>query len=110
MSETKEIDSVAKLVADVASGIRQALANKTNLALDLPLLFPLVSDVEEVAGGMSQLVPQLKSMDAAGLAQVEADAITILSAVEGAPVSSKLQVEVHAAVVILIQIYDVIKA
>lgn len=110
MSDTKALDEVTKLVVDIANGVRGAIANKSNYALDLALILPIITDAPAVVADAGLLGAEIKGLDAAGLAQVKADALAILAAAEGAAANSKLIVYVNEAVNILISVLNIFKA
>lgn len=110
MSDTSGIDKVTALVVDLAKAVKAAAANGSNFALDLPLVLPIITDAPAALAASGLIVGEAKSLDPAGLAQVEADALAIFAAAEDGVVSSKLTVYVQSAVSILIAIYNAVKA
>lgn len=109
MSVTTGIDALAKVVADVAAGVRGAIANGSNLAGDLALLMPLFSDGPALLSDAGLILPEFQGLDSAGLADVGSQAVSILSAVEGAPASAVIQNDVKQVINILIAAYSMIK-
>lgn len=110
MSETKEIDDVVKLVVDIAKAARGALSNGANLTADLALIMPLLQDVPAALEGSGLIVDEFKTLDPAGLAKLEADALQLLGASTGAELSARMVIDVQEAINILISLYKIAKA
>lgn len=110
MSDTSGIDKVTALVVDLAKAIKTAAENGANFALDLPLVLPIITDAPAALSSLSVLVGEVKTLDPAGLAQVEADALAILAAADGVAVSTKTTTYVQSAIQILTAIWTAINA